>query len=265
MDKIFDYIGLSFKMEVKKLFAYKSSFWIVFWTIPLWSLVQILFIETIYRQTGNFAGYNRFESYILFGTYNITNNLAYFLFYYRLKQLAELIRGNDHESLDEILTKPIDTQLYTTIGRFNFGHISSIIVGLFLIFYGLINNHTVIQFSNVIGYLILVILGIFVVYVTFFFLRTLIFWFEEFLVTEGLWDAYSDLGKYPSALYQGPIGLIVNLVIPITLMGSIPVDLLLGRIPGYTVVLYIFVIALLFVVTRWFWKISLKNYSSFSS
>jgi ABC-2 type transport system permease protein len=252
-------------MELKRTIAYPASFWIIALTIPLYSIIQIVFLETIYSQTSNFAGYTKYEAYVLFGTFEIVQTLGHIFFHLRLADLKSLIRGGSQDSLDNVLTKPIDAQIGATLGRFNFGNIAPFFIAIFIVLYGLTNESHLLGVLNITSYIILVVLGTFIFYLTFLFISTLLFWYPELQMSEALWESFQSLGQYPSGLYHGVVGVIFNLVIPITLMASIPVEFLLGNKSSAQLLLYIIIVAMLFIATRLFWTTAIKKYSSFSS
>jgi ABC-2 type transport system permease protein len=252
-------------MELKRTVAYPASFWIIALTIPLYSIIQIVFLETIYSQTSNFAGYTKYEAYVLFGTFEIVQTLGHIFFHLRLADLKGLIRGGSQDSLDNVLTKPIDAQISATLGRFNFGNIAPFFIAIFIVLYGLTNEPHLLNVLNIASYLILVVMGTFIFYLTFLFISTLLFWYPELQMAEALWESFQSLGQYPSGLYHGVVGVIFNLVIPITLMASIPVEFLLGDKSPVMLLLYIGIVVVLFLATRLFWTTAIKKYSSFSS
>lgn len=265
LKKILSYYRLSFVFDLKANLAYPTTFWMTSLSVPLWVLVQALFIETIYGQTENFLGYTKYENYVLFGTYKLVQSIAYFFFYVRLWDLKDKIRGSSDWSLDMMLLKPIDSQLFATTGKFWLGSLSSLFVGVAIIAYGLLQEPHRIHVINLITYLWIVLMGVFLLYFIFLFIQTSIFWLEYMDVGESLWVTFQDFGMYPKHVYQGGLGLFLNILIPITLMGSIPVDFLFGRMPLWAIFSYSLVILILFLLTRMYWLYSIKKYASFSS
>lgn len=265
MRNLLAYYKRSFILEVKKTIIYPFSFWIIALIWPLYSVIQIVFLETIYSQTNNFVGYTKYEAYVLFGTFTMVQTLGHLIFYRRLSEFAGLIKGNARESFDIALTKPIDAQIFTTSGRFNFGNIAPALVGLMIVFYGLSHEPHLLGIINIASYIAIIPLGIFIYYIVFSFISFFLFWFPEIQMTEYLWEALQSFGQYPSALYQGGAGVIFNIIIPLTLMASVPVDLLLGKMPTNRILIYFGIVAILFLFVRLFWNFSIKKYSSFSS
>jgi ABC-2 type transport system permease protein len=252
-------------MELKKTIAYPASFWMVVLTIPLYSIIQIVFLETIYSNTSNFAGYTKYEGYILFGTFSIVQTIGHLFFHLRLADLKGLIRGGGQESFDTALVKPLDAQILTTIGRFNFGNIAPLFIAIFIVLFGLSHEPSLLNIFSVTSYVFVILMGVCIFYLTFLFISTFLFWFPELQMVEALWEAFLSLGQYPSGLYHGLVGVIFNLIIPITLMASIPVEFLLGRKSPSMLLLYLAVVVMLFILTRLFWNVAIKKYSSFSS
>ena len=256
---------LNFKLDLKALIAYPATFWFAAVTIPLWSLIQIMFIETIYGQVDNFLGYSRYENYVLFGTWKLVQSLATIFCMVQLEQLTERIRGNDSWSLDMMLLKPIDSQVFATMGKYWFGSISSLIVGGAMVAYGLVREPHNLSIINMISYILCVGLAVILLYLIYFFIQTWLFWAEYLQVGEQLWFTIIDLGQYPRKLYQGGMGTLLNIVFPITLAAAIPVEFLFGKIPWYQLSMYIVSVGVIAYLTRWFWQYSIKKYSSFSS
>lgn len=261
----FNYFKTSYKIDTKRHLAYPSTFWLIAILIPFHSLLQIIFIEAIFARTNNFLGYSYYETYVLFGTFRIVQSLSYFFVTTKLEEFKSLIRGGGGQSFDNILTKPIDSQLYATLGRLNPGNISPVIIGIFLTIYGLVNSQTVITLWGGLSYIVLIIMGILMMYFTLLFFSTVIFWFIDLQMLEHIWMNLQEFGQYPTALYQGPLNIVFNFVLPFTLMAAVPAEFLFGRQPFYMFLVYIAVILGLFLATRWFWVISIKKYSSFSS
>ncbi len=262
---ILKYWKLSFIFDLKANFAYPTTFWMTFLTVPMWAVTQILFIETIYGQTGNFLGYTKYENYVLFGTCKLVQSIAVFLFYVRLEDLAEKIRGQSDWSLDMMLLKPIDSQLFVTTGKYWLGSLSSMAVGAALIVYGYAHEPHLITLLSVLGYVGIMALAVVFLYVIFLFIQTLLFYTDYLQVGESLWITFHEYGQYPRQLYQGGVGIIFNIIIPITLMGSVPVEILYGKMPLPMILVYTLVVGILFLLSRLFWLHSLKRYASSSS
>lgn len=263
--RLFNYYKQGFICDIKANIAYPTTFWFAALTIPLWILIQILFIETIYGQTHSFLGYTKYENYALFGTFKLVQSIASFLFFVRLEDLAQKIRGTSDWSLDMMLLKPIDSQVFATTGKFWFGSLSSMAAGIGMIAYGLTHEAHIIPASAMVMYGLAVLLGVFFLYLLFLFIQTWLFWFEYLQIGESLWFTFQAFGQYPRGLYGGWLGVVLNIVIPITLMASVPVEFLFGRIPVVNMALYGLIVMILFYLTRQFWLYSIKKYSSFSS
>lgn len=256
---------LNFKLDLKSLIAYPATFWFAATTIPFWSLIQIMFIETIYGQVDNFLGYTKYENYVLFGTYKLVQSIAVIFFMVQLEELTERIRGNDTWSLDMMLLKPIDSQIFATMGRYWFGSISSVMVGVSMIGYGLIHDPHIMSLGNVLTYFTSIFLAVILFYCIYLFIQTWLFWVEYLQVGEQLWFTIQDLGQYPRKLYQGGMGTLLNIVFPITLAAAVPVEFLFGKIPWYHMGTFVVSVVTIGYLTRRFWQYSIKKYSSFSS
>jgi ABC-2 type transport system permease protein len=262
---IYTYTKVSIRMDAKRITAYPASFWLVFFTIPFFSVVQIAFVESIYGQTSSFAGYTKYEAYLMFGTFRIVQGLLFLLFYNRLSDLKLLIRGEGEETFDSVLIKPIDSQLYATFGRYNLGNISSLVVGMLIVIYAVTKGSIELHFFNFVVYILLMMLGVFAMYLIFLIMSTFHFWFTISESAEDIWSSSQSFGQYPPNLYKGAVGVIFNILIPVTLMAGVPVNILLGKVSFSIFLFYFAVVAILFYISRQFWKFAVKQYSSSSS
>ena len=265
MNDIIVYLKRTFVLELKETIAYPASFWMVVVTIPLYAVVQIVFLETIYGQTSNFASYTKYEAYILFGTFMMVQAIGHIFFYNRLVMLKELIRGDGQESFDLALTKPIDAQIFATLGRFSFGSIVPFFVTVFIVVYGMIHQSQTLNIFNFAAYVFVVLIGVLISYLVLLFCSTFLFWFPELQMADALWGHIVEFGKYPSHLYRGIAGILFNVVIPVTLMASIPVEFLLGKRSFTMLLIYAIITIVLFVLTRIFWQVAIKKYSGSGS
>ena len=265
MNTFFAYLKRTFVLQIKEVIIYPASLWSVIVTAPLYALSQIIFLETIYSQTSNFAGFTKYQAYILFGTFMMVQSLGYIFLYSRLIKLKALIRGEGQESFEMALTKPIDAQIFATLGRYSLGSIAPFFVTLSIVVYGMTYEFQAWNMSGVIQYVFIVCMGVFINYLLFLFISTFLFWFPELQVVEAIWESLAGFGQYPSALYRGAAGVLFNLIIPVTLMASIPVEFLFGRKPWYMFFVYLAIVAALFLLVRLFWNWAIKEYSGSGS
>ncbi|MEO6508930.1 MAG: ABC-2 family transporter protein [Patescibacteria group bacterium] len=263
--EIYNFLKTSFRMDLKRSFAYPISFWFTFITIPFYSVVQIAFVESIFGNTNSFAGYSKYEAYVLFGTFRLIQGLGFFFFYNRLTDLKYLIRGEGEETFDSVLLKPIDSQLNGTVGRYNLGNISSVIVGLGIVVYAVTKGNLEVHLINVLFYFCVVLMGILFMYISFLIVNTFLFWFDLTESMEGLWESTQAFGQYPPSLYHGATGIILNIIIPVTLMAGVPSNILLGKVSILTFFVYLLIISVLFYLSRLFWNYAVRRYSSSSS
>ena len=259
------YLKRTFVLELKETVAYPASFWMTVLTIPLNVAVQLVFLETIYSQTADFAGYAKYEAYVLFGTFMMVQTMGRVLFFNRLSKLKELIRGDGQESFDLALTKPIDAQVFATLGRFSFGDIVPFLLTIFVVAYGMAHLPQVPDVFHIIAYVFVVSMGVLFYYLLLLFFSTFLFWFPELQMVDSLWWTVSEFGQYPSRLYRGIAGVLLNVVVPITLMASIPVEFLLGRQSFPMLLTYVIITVTLFLLTRLFWQVAIKKYSGSGS
>src|SRR5690349_20120579 len=109
---------------------FKATF--LLWIVVefLWFLVQFVFLEVIYGQVSDIAGWSKWECVLLIGTHQITSQLFQAFFYVNLAELPELIRTG---RLDLMLLLPVDAQLAVSTRNFGMDNIVNALVGVAIV------------------------------------------------------------------------------------------------------------------------------------
>src|SRR5258708_19161083 len=96
----------------------------------LWFLGQLAFIEVLYGQVQEIAGWSKWQVVTLVGVHQIVSQLFQSLFYVNLANLPELIRTG---RLDLMLTLPIDTQFAVSTRQISFDCLVNALIGVAIV------------------------------------------------------------------------------------------------------------------------------------
>jgi len=74
-----------------------------------------------------------------------------------------------------------------------------------------------------------------------------------------------EAGRWPVTLYPAWLRFGLTFLVPVAFAVTVPAEALTGRLTASTAWLAVALAAVLLIVSRWFWKIGLRNYSGASA
>lgn len=253
--KVFFVSSLQRELEFRANFIAKllqNCVWIVFF---------LLIVLVIYRNTDSVAGWNRGDAFILAATVFLMESFSR-AFFNSLIEIPEQVRKG---TLDFVVTKPIDSQFWVTVRRFNFDLIGSIIAGAVMLGYGVATNGHPVGPPNWFGFTLLFGASI-VLYNSFMtMLMTLGIWLVR---VDNLWvlgETVQQIARYPIDIFRPEIKLLLTFYLPLAFVASVPASQLVhGFNPGMVFVGIAWA-AGLFTLARLYWRFAMRHYSSASS
>lgn len=224
-----------------------------------WVFSFLLFTQIVFGHVSAFGGWNKAEVMLLVVTQSLVWGILMFSV---VPGMAELPKKIKQGSLDQLLTKPVSARLMLAIYNQNIDDGLAHLPVLFILVIVLSHNlNLIILFS----YLLLIILGTFILYNAFFIMHTTAFWLIDLSNINHLSSTLSEVGKYPPEIFTGKLKLFFCYLIPTIFMAAVPTRVLLGEPILPSLILAITVAVITFVLSQWFWKFALKHYSSASS
>lgn len=227
-----------------------------------WSLVTLLLADMVFGQAQTIAGWTKYEGLILFATQMIFASLLWVFILPNVIKFSLLIRKGE---LDFVLVKPVSPRFLVATRLVEFDNLPRAAILPFLIGHFLRLGGFYPSGFQVLGYTVLLVLGLFIFANFLFVLMTTNFWFTNIFNLESLADAVLDLGRFPAQIFTGFAKIVLVYLVPAIFIATIPVQFLLGK-SSPTVFFYAtFVAAASYVVSHQFWRLALRHYSSASS
>lgn len=227
----------------------------------VWLVFFLLIILVIYRNTDSVAGWNRGDAFVLAATVFLMESISR-TFFNSLIEIPEQVRKG---TLDFVVTKPIDSQFWVTMRRFNFDQIGSLVSGTAMLIYGVVTatNH-----PTPLGWICyLVLLGASVVIYNAFMsmLMTLGIWLVR---VDNLWvlgETVQQVSRYPIEIFHPNIRTFLTYYLPLAFIASVP-SVQLVRAPNVTMVgIGVVWAVVFFLAARMYWNYAMRHYSSASS
>jgi ABC-2 type transport system permease protein len=226
-----------------------------------WIVVFTLIVVVVYNHTDTVAGWSRGESFVLAATIFLIGSVAS-AFFFSLIELPEQVRRG---TLDFVVTKPIDSQFFVSVRRFNFDQIGASVAGLVLLGYGLYQSGHPVSLGSVIAYALSLLAGIAIYYGFMLALMTLGIWLVR---VDNLWvlgETVQQVARYPLDIYSSGVQRLLTFVLPLGFLAFVPAQQIVKSTDWPLVLLGVVYSASALCLSRLFWQFAMKHYSSASS
>ena len=257
------YLAL-WRNSVTREMQFKVNFllWIV--VELLWFALQLAFMQVLYSQTDSIGGWTRWQVILLVGVSNLIQQLFTAIFLTNVNDLSEHVRTG---KLDFMLLLPVNTRFLISFRKVDLGSfINASFAGVVIVYAGLqLGLHPTI--AQLLGFALVCVAGISVHYSIMFLLATIAF---STVRAQGILTGYYNLfniARLPDGAFRrGAFKAVFTFVLPMLLVANVPAKTLMGfpSAPSQ-IALLLAMSAVCFAVSEFFWRWSLKRYTSASS
>lgn len=249
--------------SVVREMGFKGNFllWIV--VELLWFGLQLCFIGVIYLHTDHIATWTKWQVVMLVGASQFIQQIFQAVFLSNCVQFSELVRTG---RLDFMLLLPMNTRFLVSLRVVDLGGFVNAGSALVVMGYAAHQLHLSPSPWQILGFLLLSLLGILIHYSLIFLLSAIAFWTVR---AQGIiWGYYSffNVARLPDAAFKGFFKAFFTFAIPMLLVANVPARLLLHTLesPG-PMVLLVVMVCVCFVLSELFWRFSLRHYTSASA
>ncbi len=220
----------------------------------------LFFLLIIASRTHAIAGYTLWQIILFYLTFNLIDSLAQFFLREVYRFRSYVVSGD----FDYFLTKPVPVLFRLLFGGSDILDIPILIISFFFIYISL-SHLSSITFFNILIYIGLLING-FVIMLSFHILVLAI----GVITTEvdntlWLFRDLTQMGRFPIDIYRNPLRSVITFIIPVGIMVTFPAKAAMGLLSFNSILISVFVSAILLYLSLRLWKFSLKNYTSASS
>jgi len=256
------YVAL-WKNSVAREMAFKGNFllWIV--VEVAWFALQLCFVSVVYSQTQSVGTWTKWQMVLLVGASNFIQQVYQAFFLTNCTNLSELVRTG---KMDFLMLLPVNTRFLVSLRVVDLGAFVNAFFGVCVMVYaaGKLGLHP--QAGQVAAFLLLCGAGVLIHYSLMFMLATICFWTVR---AQGIvWGYYNlfNIARMPDEAFRGVFKGVFTFALPVLLVSNVPVRVLTDRMssPGWCLLL----VGLGVVwagVSEWFWRRSLRHYTSASS
>ncbi len=215
-----------------------------------------------YQQGSNVGGWDFYSSLIIVGIYTLLEALTISILHPNLSQIVKHIQDG---TLDYVLLKPINSQLWLSLRKISPWGMPSFIAGVILIFVGLSKNNIIIGNLEIIYAITAICSSFILLYSIWFILATTSIWFVKVWNINEVLRSTLVAGRYPLTAYPPSLRTIFTFVFPIAFLTTVPAQALIGTSGHQNILLSLVFSISLFIISILFWKYALRFYTSASS
>ncbi len=238
---------------------YRANFVASLLGTVFWLATALLTVAVFFSQTPRLGGWSFWEVVVLLGVFNALAGLVEAMLRPSIGQLVEDVRKG---TLDLLLARPVEAQVYVSFRRLDLWRITDIVVGLGLSVFALAKlgrGPGVLQLGE---FLVTLASAGLVVYSIWIALMSLAFWFVSVENLSVLFDAVFEAARYPVSAYPGALRFLFVYLVPIAWTTTIPASALTGRLGPAAALAAVAVGAAALALSRLLWRTALRRYTS---
>lgn len=222
---------------------------------------SVFTVRLFFIHDASLGGWSWPAALMVLGAFTVLSGVSQSLLQPNLNRLVEQVREG---TLDFVLLKPVDAQLWLSARRVSPWGLPDFCLGCALIAWGASSAEPTLL--GVVGLLASLLCSCLILYSLWFIMATTTVWFVQiYNVTEVL-RGLLDAGRFPiDAFPTGAYRFVFTFVIPVAFMTSVPAQVLMGQAEPGRLVGALVLGLLLFGVSRGFFRFALRYYTSASS
>lgn len=250
------------KQSFMRAMAYRINFITVLLTNLTYFIVQLIFMDVIFREIDTVAGWSKYEMFFYIGTFAIIDALWVFGPFFNLLELPRLIRSG---GFDTYLLKPVNSQFFASLRKIDVGSIMSAMAGIFMITYAAIRGNLTVSLTGILFYIIAIVFALIAEYSLYVILICLAFWLVKVDFAEIFHSIICYFSNKPADVYSGLIRKLLITLFPYGLLMTIATKTAISRVTSKEYIYGIMISTFFFILSFICWKVSIKKYGSASS
>jgi ABC-2 type transport system permease protein len=243
--------------------SFKGNF--LLWIIVeiLWFGLQLCFVSVIFDQTDSVGTWTKWQMVLLVGASNFIQQLYQAFFLTNCTNLSELVRTG---KMDFFLLLPVNTRFLVSLRVVDLGAFVNALFALCVMTFAALKLQLHPTFGQLTGFAALCTVGILIHYSLMFILATICFWTVR---AQGIvWGYYNlfNIARMPDEAFRGAFKAVFTFALPVLLVSNVPTRVLADKITAPTAWLLLIGVGLAWAaIAEWFWRVSVRRYTSASS
>ena len=251
------------KNSVAREMSFKGNF--ILWILVeiLWFGLQLSFVTVVYSQTESVGTWTKWEMVLLVGASNFIQQIYQAFFLTNCTNLSELVRTG---KMDFLLLLPVNTRFLVSLRVVDLGAFINAVFGLTVMIYAAAKLNLHPTAAQIAGFSALCVVGILIHYSLMFILATISFWTVR---AQGIvWGYYNlfNIARMPDEAFRGAFKAVFTFALPVLLVSNVPVRVLADKLSSPVMWLVLIGLGVVWAaISEWFWRKSLRRYTSAST
>ncbi len=256
-----------FEAALKSMLEYRLTTLIDILTMMINFGIGYLSTWVLLSKFQSIQGWTLYEVFLLFNINMVASGISGLFFAWPMRGMEQMVQSGD---FDMALIRPMNSLVFTLIGRPNFTSIASLLLGTGV--FALCFAHLAIQITLVkIAFLLAAILGAALIQAAILVtVGTMSFWVVKNTATYSMINSLNNFLDYPITIYDKFVQAILTFVVPVAFVNFYPAHYFLDKtgnnlfFPALQYGTPVVGILLFFLATQ-FWKIGVNKYQSTGS
>lgn len=251
-----------FRIGAMNELQYRVNFFVQLFQSVLALITGLVGLALVFNHTTDLAGWTRSELLAVMGVHILMGGLIRATIQPNMERLMGDIQSG---TLDFALTRPADAQMLISIREVRIWQFVDVLMGLAIIGYAALHLEQMVGVLQVAAFITSLLIGGVIIYCFWLILTTGAFWVIRMEQVVELFQGVYQAGRWPVGIYPDWLRTGLTFLVPVTFAVTVPAEALSNRLNLETLLLAFGIMVGLLAVSRWFWKIGVRNYSGASA
>jgi ABC-2 type transport system permease protein len=251
------------KNSVAREMSFKGNF--ILWILVelLWFGLQLAFVSVLYSQTSSIGSWTKWQMVLLVGASNFIQLIYQAFFLTNCTGLSELVRTG---KMDFLLALPVNTRFIVSTRQVDLGAFVNALGAVCVMVWAAVKLNLHPTFWQLAGFAGLCVVGVLIHYSLMFMLASISFWTVR---AQGVvWGYYNlfNIARMPDEIFHGAFRAVFTFALPMLLVSNVPVRVLADKLTSPSMWLLLLGLGVVWtLISEWFWRFSLRRYTSAST
>jgi ABC-2 type transport system permease protein len=251
------------RTSISREMSFKGNF--VLWIIVelLWFGLQLSFVSVVFSQTSQIGSWSAWEVVLLTGASNFIQQIYQAFFLVNCTNLSELVRTG---KMDFLLLLPVNTRFVVSTRQVDISSFANAAFAMCVMAFAAHKLHLQPTVMELLGFAALCVVGLVIHYSLMFMLASVSFWTVR---AQGIvWGYYNlfNIARMPDDAFHGAFKAVFTFALPVLLVSNVPVRVLADKLTSPSACAVLLGLGVVWAaISQWFWKLSLKHYTSAST
>lgn len=251
------------RTSITREMSFKGNF--ILWIIVelLWFGLQLSFVGVVFTQTSQIGSWSAWQVVLLTGASNFIQQIYQAFFLVNCTNLSELVRTG---KMDFLLLLPVNTRFVVSMRQVDISSFANAAFAACVMVFAAHKLHLTPTVVELAGFAALCVVGLLIHYSLMFMLASVSFWTVR---AQGIvWGYYNlfNIARMPDDAFHGVFKAVFTFALPVLLVSNVPVRVLADKLTSPSACVLLFGLGLVWAaISQWFWRLSLRHYTSAST